>query len=97
MNTHSTYVILFYALFEVILIVLQKGLDADTSMLGHEAAWKKAKVLHRDISPGNILIDDRDPKILSAFLNDWDLCKYKEDLKKGPSDKARSVRIDSLA
>ena len=97
MNTHSTYVILFYALFEVILIVLQKGLDADTSMLGHKAAWKEAKVLHRDISPGNILIDDRDPKALKAFLNDWDLCKYEEDLKKGPSDKARSVRIDSLA
>ena len=77
--------------------MFQRVLYANASLLGHEAAWKKAKVLHRDISPGNILIDDRDPKILSAFLNDWDLCKYKEDLKKGPSDKARSVRIDSLA
>ena len=77
--------------------MFQRGLDANASLLGHEAAWIKAGILHRDISPGNILIDDRDPKALKAFLNDWDLCKYEEDLKKGPSDKARSVRIDSLA
>ena len=77
--------------------MFQRVLYANASLLGHEAAWIKANILHRDVSPGNILIDDRIPGQLKAFLNDWDLCKYKEDLEKGPSDKARSVRIDSLA
>ncbi|GJE93764.1 hypothetical protein PsYK624_099250 [Phanerochaete sordida] len=48
--------------------------------LGHTAAWEDAQVLHHDVSPGNILIDDETGK---AFLNDWDLAKYAEDLYSG--------------
>ncbi|CAL1697202.1 unnamed protein product [Somion occarium] len=49
----------------------------------HEAAWLLAGVLHRDVSEGNILINDTPeggssrPK---AFLNDWDLCKYRDEI-----------------
>ncbi|KIM39244.1 hypothetical protein M413DRAFT_48285, partial [Hebeloma cylindrosporum] len=36
----------------------------------HDAAYFDAKILHRDISVGNILID----KDGDGFLIDWDLC-----------------------
>ncbi|KAH9933081.1 hypothetical protein B0H21DRAFT_835803 [Amylocystis lapponica] len=64
--------------------VMQDALQA------HEDAWLKAEVLHGDISPGNILINDDtedgdyhrvvNSKRPIGFLNDWDSCKYKEDL-----------------
>lgn len=48
---------------------------------GHQRAWELAKVLHRDVSIGNIMIDAESPEDNpQGFLNDWDLCKYKEDL-----------------
>lgn len=48
---------------------------------GHWEAWEHAEVLHRDLSPGNILIDVDSPKDdLTGFLTDWDMCKYKKDL-----------------
>ncbi|KIP01929.1 hypothetical protein PHLGIDRAFT_122921 [Phlebiopsis gigantea 11061_1 CR5-6] len=51
------------------------------ALLGHSEAWEDAGVLHRDISPGNIMIDVNSPaNSLQGFLNDWDMCKYKEDL-----------------
>ncbi|KAH9944925.1 hypothetical protein B0H21DRAFT_791886 [Amylocystis lapponica] len=74
--------------------VVQDALQA------HEDAWLIAGVLHGDISPGNILIDDdaedgdyhRVGKLKRpiGFLNDWDLCKYKEDLTKGATQTQRS-------
>jgi RIO-like serine/threonine protein kinase len=36
----------------------------------HDAAYFKASILHRDISVGNILIDEDG----DGFLIDWDLC-----------------------
>ncbi|KAI0793354.1 hypothetical protein C8Q75DRAFT_557147 [Abortiporus biennis] len=44
-------------------------------------AWTQAGVLHCDISPYNIMINE-DAKTVEdvAFLIDWDLCRYKEDL-----------------
>lgn len=50
--------------------------------------------MHRDISPGNILIDIEceDPLAApSGFLNDWDLCRYKQDLKMEATQHGRSV------
>lgn len=44
--------------------------------VAHKEAWEKAEILHRDISCGNILIDDN--KEGFGFLNDWDLCKSKD-------------------
>ena len=40
-------------------------------------AWENAKILHNDVSAGNIMIDVETGE---GFLNDWDLCKYKEDM-----------------
>ena len=50
----------------------------------HRDAWRKAGVLHRDISPHNILINVRNNE---GLLNDWDLCKYKEDFGKRVREK----------
>jgi RIO-like serine/threonine protein kinase len=41
-----------------------------TYTAAHHAAWKIG-VLHRDLSPGNILIVDEG----DGLLIDWDLCK----------------------
>ena len=50
--------------------------------LGHQQAWEKAGILHRDVSIANILIDvESPPGESTAFLNDWDLCKTKEQLE----------------
>lgn len=48
----------------------------------HKEAWETAGILHRDVSMGNILIDT-ESRAVRAFLNDWDLCKYKEELGEG--------------
>ncbi|KAA1473553.1 hypothetical protein DENSPDRAFT_279655 [Dentipellis sp. KUC8613] len=56
------------------------------AMTAHEDAWCKAAVLHRDISVNNILIfEEGKGKEISrkGILNDWDLCKYKEQMGKG--------------
>ena len=57
-------------------------------MVAHQDAWEKAGVLHRDVSMGNILID-----VITGngFLNDWDLCKYKEEMNQVASQPSRSV------
>ena len=49
---------------------------------GHEEAWTKANILHRDVSMGNILIDV-DSK--EAFLNDWDHCEFASELGESAS------------
>ncbi|GJE86587.1 hypothetical protein PsYK624_026670 [Phanerochaete sordida] len=43
----------------------------------HRSAYEDANILHRDVSIGNIMINAETGK---GFLNDWDLCKYREDL-----------------
>lgn len=60
---------------------------------GHRDAWELARILHRDVSVGNIMIDVESPEDDPAgFLNDWDLCKFAEDLDKPASQPAgRSV------
>lgn len=69
------------------------------SDLGHEQAWTKAKVLHRDISSGNILIvvdQTMEASPIAGILCDWDLCKFRVDLKKPHTQHGRSVRILSV-
>ena len=73
-------------------------------MQGHRDAWVKARILHRDVSVNNILIDidpaDRAPGSddgrgsdgdVRGFLNDWDHCKYANELASGPVQQSRSV------
>ncbi|KAL4247544.1 hypothetical protein ABKN59_007356 [Abortiporus biennis] len=60
-------------------------------VIAHYMAWTDAEVLHRDISPNNIMIDeDAETNEEMAFLIDWDLCRYKEDLSNGRAQKSRS-------
>ncbi|TCD61770.1 hypothetical protein EIP91_007972 [Steccherinum ochraceum] len=65
------------------------------ALCGHESAYSKAGILHRDVSSGNILIDDSavdangkpQPR---GMLNDWDMSKTEEQLREGPSQGGRS-------
>ncbi|RPD57166.1 hypothetical protein L227DRAFT_655598 [Lentinus tigrinus ALCF2SS1-6] len=57
------------------------------AVLAHYQAWDKAKVLHRDISIGNILIDPR--TLTRALLIDWDLCRLECELESGPTEPDR--------
>ncbi|KAM5535281.1 hypothetical protein V8D89_011087 [Ganoderma adspersum] len=53
----------------------------------HSIAWVVAKILHRDVSVGNILILDENPQELpnpktsQGLLADWDLARTKEELE----------------
>lgn len=61
----------------------------------HFEAFTKAKILHRDISDGNIMIYD-DPaqpgEVVQGLLLDWDLAKFEYELTTGPVQPNRSVR-----
>ncbi|KAL6310484.1 hypothetical protein BKA93DRAFT_907084, partial [Sparassis latifolia] len=68
------------------------------AIIAHSNAWVLAAILHCDISASNILIS-QDPDAEgyltgtlspAGFLNDWDMCKYKEHLGKGASQNTRS-------
>ena len=69
--------------------------------LGHYQAHEVAGILHRDVSEANILIDDTyvndegkiEPR---GLLNDWEMSKKLEELKKSPSQGARSVSTTLL-
>ena len=54
-------------------------------------AWVKHRILHRDISAGNILIWIDDNKKVVAKLADWDLAKSQDELDRGPALPWRSV------
>ncbi|KAL4244569.1 hypothetical protein ABKN59_009941 [Abortiporus biennis] len=61
------------------------------ALIAHCMAWERGGVLHRDISPNNIMIDEEaEDDDDSAFLIDWDLCRYKKDLGNGRAQKSRS-------
>ncbi|TFY71231.1 hypothetical protein EVG20_g1774 [Dentipellis fragilis] len=53
----------------------------------HRQAWERAKILHRDVSAGNIMIDVKTGR---GLLIDWDLCKTEAELKKGATQPMRS-------
>lgn len=65
-------------------------------LLAHREAWDKAGILHSDISTANIMINinPENPKRVEVLLNDWDLCKWKDDKSEGPTQPTgRSVRV----
>ncbi|KAA1470542.1 hypothetical protein DENSPDRAFT_928930 [Dentipellis sp. KUC8613] len=57
------------------------------SLEAHEAAWKLGNVLHCDVSADNIMIDITTGR---GFLNDWDQCKYRDELCQGTTRSRRS-------
>ena len=56
----------------------------------HKEAFEKAKILHRDISVGNIIITER-----GGLLIDWDLAKDTEKPEKGSRQPFRTVSLTS--
>ena len=65
---------------------------ADINSAGHKDAWEKAKILHRDISANNILIDIESPiDTPHGFLNDWDMSEYVEDMGKSAARRVVSA------
>ena len=58
------------------------------SLLAHTQAFENARILHRDISAGNIIISDR-----GGLLIDWDLSKDIEDLEKISRQPFRTVSL----
>ncbi|EED83670.1 predicted protein [Postia placenta Mad-698-R] len=64
------------------------------AILAHRDAWEKADVLHRDISVGNILLEDYideegNPQV-RGILNDWDMAKLRIELGGKPTQASRS-------
>ncbi|OSX56276.1 hypothetical protein POSPLADRAFT_1062765 [Postia placenta MAD-698-R-SB12] len=64
------------------------------AILAHRDAWEKADVLHRDISVGNILLEDYideegNPQV-RGILNDWDMAKLRAELGGKPTQASRS-------
>ena len=56
--------------------------------VAHTAAYNKTRILHRDISAGNILINDKG----GGILIDWDLSKkVKDDTDQKPRQHSRTV------
>ncbi|EED78182.1 predicted protein [Postia placenta Mad-698-R] len=64
------------------------------ALKAHRDAWEKADVLHRDISDGNVMIQDTFDENgclqIGGILNDWDLAKFKSELENPPSRRQRS-------
>ncbi|KAJ2936309.1 hypothetical protein H1R20_g782, partial [Candolleomyces eurysporus] len=44
----------------------------------HHAAWRKGKLLHRDLSEGNLMVLRKDGKV-KGVLNDWDMASPVDD------------------
>ena len=66
----------------------RSGLKLTTSV-AHTAAYNKTRILHRDVSAGNILITDKG----GGILIDWDLSKkVKEHADPKPRQHSRTVR-----
>ncbi|KAF8512355.1 hypothetical protein BU17DRAFT_96331 [Hysterangium stoloniferum] len=69
----------FFAI-EVIAALLTEMVTAvRDAIIAHGDTYDKAKILHRDISSGNILITETG----GGLLIDWDLCKKLQDIYEG--------------
>ncbi|KAJ4469281.1 protein kinase [Lentinula aciculospora] len=55
----------------------------------HHWAWKYPKILHRDISQGNIMVREKDGEKYGV-LNDWDLSSWINEQRDGPTSKFRT-------
>ena len=67
-------------------------LEGSPCLVAHRDAYIKARILHRDVSAGNILITEKG----SGILIDWDLSKrVKEYIEPKPRLHSRTVRCQS--
>lgn len=66
----------------------------DVTTIAHKAAYERGGILHRDISPSNILISKGDDG--GGLLIDWDLCKIVNSTEQKARRAARTVRIERL-
>ena len=57
-------------------------------IVAHGAAYEEAKVLHRDVSGGNVLIDQNG----QGILIDWDMCVWLENKDEAESIGQKVVR-----
>jgi serine/threonine protein kinase len=64
----------------------------DVTTIAHEAAYNRCGILHRDISPSNILISEENEG--GGLLIDWDLCKIVNSTEHKARCAARMVRIE---
>ncbi|KAM5541461.1 hypothetical protein V8D89_005015 [Ganoderma adspersum] len=60
------------------------------ALRAHFRVLKRAKVLHRDISVGNIMIRIQDDGEPTGFLIDWDLSRLESELGNGPVEPDRT-------
>lgn len=79
----TLYIFLGYILTTIIFI------------LAHKNAWEDARILHRDISIGNIMFSFKrapeDRYVTEGVLNDWDLCIYEGEMNLAGSPTGRTV------
>ena len=64
-------------------------IEADKLLLAHSAAYEDAMILHRDISGGNILIDNEG----CGMLIDWDMCMWRENKAEAEKTGQKIVRV----
>ncbi|KAJ3992304.1 hypothetical protein F5050DRAFT_1579789 [Lentinula boryana] len=62
----------------------------------HHWAWNYPQILHRDISPGNIMVRKKNGEKVGV-LNDWDLAIWVNDLRDGPTSKFRTGTTPYMA
>ncbi|KAJ3986987.1 kinase-like domain-containing protein [Lentinula detonsa] len=62
----------------------------------HHWVWKYPQILHRDISPGNIMVREKNGENVGV-LNDWDLAIWVNDLRDGPTSKFRTGTTPYMA
>ncbi|KAJ3935265.1 MAG: hypothetical protein NXY57DRAFT_518158 [Lentinula lateritia] len=55
----------------------------------HYWGWKYPRILHRDISIGNIMVREKD-RLKCGVLNDWDLAIWLNEWKEGSTSKFRT-------
>ncbi|KAJ3984699.1 protein kinase [Lentinula detonsa] len=55
----------------------------------HHWVWKYPRILHRDISQGNIMVREKNGKKYGV-LNDWDLAIWLDDKRDGPTSQFRT-------
>ncbi|KAJ3712177.1 hypothetical protein C8R42DRAFT_713753 [Lentinula raphanica] len=56
----------------------------------HHWVWTYPKILHRDISQGNIMARVKDGVTYRGVLNDWDLASWVGRLEQGPTSQFRT-------